>query len=223
MFLLAVSLVFTGEYSKGQSTSDVSKFSTRPDIGTEEEPTINDDAEEEETMEDDETEPTDEEENDTVTSVPPKRSFGADLGLDNLTTAPTEEPAKLIFSSCQKDFPNPIRAEDINRYRPISCNVPGASPNDNVVVSNTPLDPRGCNFIASSRVSAPNNVSILLFDGRGTPESFVKGVERGGLHGHEAHCDRLWIKGTVIFSIIVFRPEVPDIIGSLEELQDKNR
>lgn len=94
MFLLVVSLALNGEYLKGQSTSDVSKFSSRPDIGIEDEPTINDDAEEEETTEEeDEPQPTDEEDNDTVTSVPPKGSFGTGgLGLDNLTTAPLEEP-----------------------------------------------------------------------------------------------------------------------------------
>lgn len=45
-----------------------------------------------------------------------------------------------------------------------------------------------------------------------------------GYHGHTLFCDFYGaVKGTVIFSIIVFRPEVPDIIGTLEELQDKNR
>ena len=68
--VLVVSLVFSVEYSKGQSITDVSKFSTQPEIGTEEEPTVKDDTEDEETIEDDVPEPTDEEDNETVTNIP---------------------------------------------------------------------------------------------------------------------------------------------------------
>ena len=226
-----ISLGFGIQYSKGQSITDVSKFTTRPDIGTEEEPTIKDDVEEEETIEDDETEPepTDEEDNDTVTSVPPKRSFGPDLGLENLTTAPLEEPPKLIFASCQIDFssrPGYPYPSEINKMA-ISCNVPGASPGDNVVVSSTALDTYSCNDIVSSRVSEPNVVSILLqreddieFDGRHDHDNTKIHNPHYG-HRHLTYCERQGVTGTVIFSIIVFRPEVPDIIGTLEELRDQ--
>jgi hypothetical protein len=53
-----VSLAFSLEYSKGQGITDVSKFTTEPDIGMEEEPTIKDDTEEEPTKDDTEEEQT---------------------------------------------------------------------------------------------------------------------------------------------------------------------
>jgi hypothetical protein len=208
--VLVVSLAFSIEYSKGQSITDVSKFSTQTEIGTEEEPTIEDDTEEEETIQDDEPEPTDEEDNDTVTTVPLKRPTGTDLELKNLTTAPLEEPGKLIFSSCQKDYPKPMYASNIN---PISCNVPGASPGDNVVVSSTQLDYMDCISIASSKVSKPNVVSILLLE-----EYLDSGFTEG--HKHTASCAWTGVRGTVIFSIIVFRPTEQGILRPLEELPD---
>lgn len=104
--VLVVSLAFSVEYSQGQSITDVSKFTNETEIRSEEEETIKDYAEEEQTLKDDEPdpEPTDEEDNDTVASVTPKRSFGTDLELKNLTTAPLEDVAveKLIFASCYK-------------------------------------------------------------------------------------------------------------------------
>ena len=197
--VLLVSLAFSVEYSKGQSMTDVSEFTTRPDIGTEEEeePTIKDDVNEEETIKDDakddlkvkedepEPEPTNEEEkdNDTVTTVPLKRPTGTDLGLDNLTTAPGEGPGKLIFSSCKI-------------YGPISwlserCDVAGAMPGDNVIVSSTNLDGDNyylCHWVRSAEILKPNIVTIRIQgcsdyqDTNNIPPDYV------------------------IFSIIVFRP-----------------
>lgn len=54
------------------------------------------------------------EDNDTVTTVPLKRPTGTDLELKNLTVAPIEEGGKLIFNSCQKDFPNAWDASALN-------------------------------------------------------------------------------------------------------------
>jgi hypothetical protein len=90
----------------------------------------------------------------------------------------------------------------------IDCNVPGATPGDNVVVSFTGIDRYGCNFITSSQVSGHNVVSIIFY-------SYFQEDD-----GNEAWCGNLRLVRNVTFSIIVFRPEVPDIIGTLEELRD---
>ena len=169
--------------------TDVSKFTTRPDIGTEEEPTIEDDTEEEETIQDDEPEPTDEEDNDTVTTVPLKRPTGTDLGLDNLTTAPLKEPGKLIFASCQKKGVS-LR---------VDCDVRGATPGDNVVVSSTPLTSDlyyPCFRIQSSEVLKHDVVTIRTEACNGSPHD----------------------PDHVTYSIIVFRPM--EFLGTLEELPD---
>jgi hypothetical protein len=221
--VLVVSLAFSVEYSKGQSITDVSKFTTRPDIGTEEEPTINDDAEEEETVIDDEPEPTDEEDNDTVTSVPPKRSFGSDVELKNLTLAPMEDlspnatkdkrpdVSKLILASCKKNFPRDLirTGYTLHMQHQTQCNVPGAAPGDNVVVSNTELDDIwgwDCFAIAFSEVRKVDVVRIGM-----TPNHVFDDGDRLGL------CPGGIPSGNVTFSIIVFQP-LQDIVVS-EELQ----
>lgn len=228
--VLVVSLAFSVEYSKGQSIPDVSKFTTRPDIGTEEEPTINDDAEEEQTIEDDEPEPesTDEEDNDTVTSAPPKRPFGTDLELKNLTGVQIEDGSpnatedkrprpsvgKLILASCEKNFPRDfIRTKYTVRFQPhTQCNVPGAIPGDNVVVSSTKLDDVygwDCFAIAFSEVREVGVVRI----GMTTNYIYDDGEREGICPGSGS----LGPQGNVIFSIIVFQP-LQDIVPS-EELQ----
>ncbi|MDW0282746.1 MAG: hypothetical protein QN720_09605 [Nitrososphaeraceae archaeon] len=127
-----------------------------------------------------------------------------------------EEHGKLILGSCQKDFPTAISTSYINAYYPISCNVQGASPGDNVVVSSTPLGLGGglggvCSVVTSSSIKQPNVVSILLLT-----DPDATGQTEG--HDHYVTCEGSKIRGTVIFSIIVFRPTDLDIIGTLEEL-----
>lgn len=197
----------------------------QPDIGTEEEPTINDDAEEEETIEEDEPEPTDEENNDTVTSVPPKRPFGTDLELKNLTGVQIEDGSpnatvdkragvgKLILASCEKNFPRDfIRTKYTLRFQPqTQCNVPGAIPGDNVVVSSTELGDLwewDCIAIAFSEVREVDVVRIGM-----TSNHIYSDGERSGI----CPSPQGYPQGNVIFSIIVFQP-LQDIVPS-EELQ----
>ena len=189
--VLVVSLVFSAEYSKAQSITDVSKFTTQSDTGTEEEPTIKDDMEEEETREDDVPEVADEEDNDTVTSVPPKQPAGSGLGIDDLSPIEERVDEKVIFASCKKNFLTPFYGSQI------SCTVPGAAPGDNVFVTRNIGGQDGwCNFIVSSHVSKHNVVDIIFYDAYLTPYG-----------GETPVCADVPMKGFVTFSIIVFRPE----------------
>jgi hypothetical protein len=136
-------------------------------------------------------EPTDEVDNDTVTSAPLKRPTGTDLGLKNLTVAPGEGPGKLIFASCIKYHVSWLS----NR-----CDVAGAMPGDNVIVSSTPLDGDIyylCHWIQSAEIPKPNIVIIYM-------------------QGCEDYEDVNNLPPDyVIFSIIVFRPGL-DILKATE-------
>ena len=114
------------------------------------------------------------------------------MGLDNL--APIEERVdeKVIFASCKKNFLTYFYG------RQISCNVPGAAPGDNVVVTKNSGENWGCNFITSAQVLKHNVVSIMFYDGYVIPAE----------GGPAPFCSTVHMKGFVTFSIIVFRPEI---------------
>lgn len=101
----------------------------------------------------------------------------------------------MIFASCKKNFLTP-KASDQHPIT-INCNVQGATPGDNVVVSSTSLNWWGCNFITSAQVSKHNVVSIAVY-----------ALYFAEPDGTDSFCGMEVMERFVTFSIIVFRPEI---------------